>query len=172
MNPSFAAVFIATYCLMLTRVTWGQRRQSPFNRFGARLQGDSSRGRHQNLSPIPVPKDYDSLEPFDFAYASNDDEGSHSHNQHGDTNGRVNGEYEIQLEDGRSRVVRYYADNSGFYADVVTNELGTESQDPADVTIRSSAPTGPEAAVATRRSSRPRRPHFQGGFRQNHRRFP
>lgn len=92
---------------MLTRVTWGQRRQPPFNpRFGARLQGDSSGGRHQNFSPIPVPKDYDSLEPFDFAYASNDEEGSHSHNQHGDSTGRVNGEYEIQLVDGRSRVVR------------------------------------------------------------------
>ncbi|OQR69036.1 cuticle protein 10.9-like, partial [Tropilaelaps mercedesae] len=41
----------------------------------------------------------------------------------------------------------YHADESGFHADIVTNELGTESKDPADVTIQSSAPTGAEAAA-------------------------
>ncbi|OQR79645.1 cuticle protein 10.9-like [Tropilaelaps mercedesae] len=45
-------------------------------------------------------------EPFEFNYVSQDQEGSHSHNQQGDANGRITGEYTIQLADGRSRQVR------------------------------------------------------------------
>lgn len=45
-------------------------------------------------------------------------------------------------------IYRYTADENGYRAEVVTNELGTESKNPADVTIQSSAPTGAEAALA------------------------
>lgn len=60
---------------------------------------------------------------------------------------------------------------------MVTNELGTESKDPADVTIQSSAPTGPEAALLEEspRQVRPRRtrgrPSFNAGFRRQRRQF-
>ncbi|OQR79643.1 cuticular protein-like, partial [Tropilaelaps mercedesae] len=109
-----------------------------------RLRG----GDVRNRAPLGTEENYGPPEPFEFTYASQDEEGSHTHNQQGSNNGRITGEYEIQLTDGRSRVVKYYADDSGFYADVATNELGTEGKNPADVIIRSSAPTGPEAALS------------------------
>lgn len=59
---------------------------------------------------------------------------------------QVTGEYTIQLADGRMRTVKYTADENGYRAEIITNELGTESKNPADVTIESSAPTGAEAA--------------------------
>lgn len=74
--------------------------------------------------------------------------GTSSAEESSDGSGRVTGKYTIALADGRQRTVSYYADETGFHADVVTNELGTESKNPADVTIQSSAPTGPEAAFA------------------------
>ncbi|XP_022655667.1 glycine-rich cell wall structural protein 1.8-like [Varroa destructor] len=85
-------------------------------------------------------------EPYSFSYSADDAEGSHSHSAQGDAQGRVSGQYTIQLADGRSRTVKYTADEHGYRADIVTNELGTESKNPADVTIQSSAPTGEEAA--------------------------
>jgi len=67
--------------------------------------------------------------------------------QTADANGRVQGHYEIQQADGRKRRVEYYADETGFHAKVVTNELGTESKDAADATYESSAITGEQAAL-------------------------
>ncbi|XP_022653501.1 adult-specific rigid cuticular protein 15.5-like [Varroa jacobsoni] len=110
------------------------------------VQGGRPRGGRHSHSHGGA-DDFGPPEPFEFNYASQDDEGSHSHNQQGDANGRVTGEYTLELADGRSRQVRYYADDTGFHADVVTNELGTESKNPADVTIQSSAPTGAESAL-------------------------
>jgi len=86
--------------------------------------------------------------PYAYSYATEDAEGSSSAEQSTDGSGRVTGKYTINLADGRTRTVTYWADETGFHADVVTNELGTESKNPADVTIQSSAPTGPEAALA------------------------
>jgi len=86
--------------------------------------------------------------PYAYSYATEDAEGSSSAEQSTDGTGRVTGKYTISLADGRTRTVTYWADETGFHADVVTNELGTESKNPADVTIKSSAPTGPEAALA------------------------
>ncbi|OQR80292.1 cuticle protein 10.9-like [Tropilaelaps mercedesae] len=90
--------------------------------------------------------------PYQFAYASEDKEGSSSHEESSDGSGRIQGKYTMQLADGRTRTVTYWADDTGFHADIVTNELGTESKNPADVTIQSSAPTGPEAALAAESS--------------------
>lgn len=74
--------------------------------------------------------------------------GTSSAEESSDGSGRVTGKYTLSLADGRQRTVSYWADETGFHADVVTNELGTESKNPADVTVQSSAPTGPEAALA------------------------
>jgi len=91
---------------------------------------------------------YGPPEPYQYAYKTDDAEGSSSHEQSTDGTGRVQGKYTIDLADGRSRTVTYWADETGFHADIITNELGTESKNPADVTIQSSAPTGAEAAHA------------------------
>ncbi|KAL3243112.1 hypothetical protein MRX96_047613 [Rhipicephalus microplus] len=66
----------------------------------------------------------------------------------GDGNGRVQGRYTLSLADGRTRTVTYTADENGYRAEIVTNEQGTESKNPADVVIQSSALPGPEAAIA------------------------
>lgn len=95
-----------------------------------------------------VEEKYGPPEPYAYSYATEDAEGSSSAEQSTDGSGRVTGKYTISLADGRTRTVTYWADETGFHADVVTNELGTESKNPADVTIQSSAPTGPEAALA------------------------
>ena len=85
--------------------------------------------------------------PYQYSYATEDKEGSSSAEESTDGSGRIQGKYTISLADGRQRTVTYWADESGFHADVITNELGTESKNPADATIQSSAPTGPEAAL-------------------------
>lgn len=85
--------------------------------------------------------------PYQYSYQTQDAEGSSSAEESTDGNGRVQGSYTLQLADGRQRTVTYWADETGFHADVITNELGTESKNPADVTIQSSAPTGAEAAL-------------------------
>ncbi|OQR66973.1 cuticle protein 10.9-like [Tropilaelaps mercedesae] len=86
-------------------------------------------------------------QPFKFTYSAEDPEGSHTHSQQGDGTGKVTGEYTITLADGRSRTVKYTADKNGYQAEIITNELGTESKNPADVTIQSTAPTGAAAAL-------------------------
>ncbi|OQR80295.1 cuticle protein 10.9-like [Tropilaelaps mercedesae] len=86
-------------------------------------------------------------EPYQYSYATEDKEGSSTAEESTDGSGRIQGKYTISLVDGRQRTVTYWADESGFHADVITNELGTESKNPGDATIQSSAPTGEEAAL-------------------------
>lgn len=86
--------------------------------------------------------------PYSFSYSAEDEQGggSHSHTQSFDGK-RVQGHYMIQMADGSMRRVEYHADEKGFHAKIVTNELGTESKNPADAIFESSAPTGAEAAL-------------------------
>ncbi|OQR78806.1 pupal cuticle protein Edg-84A-like [Tropilaelaps mercedesae] len=84
--------------------------------------------------------------PYSFEYSASDPEGSHSHSSTSDGK-TVTGEYSINLADGRMRTVKYRADENGYRAEIMTNELGTESKNPADVTIESSALTAAEAAL-------------------------
>ena len=98
-------------------------------------------------SAQPAPERFGPPAPYAYAYATQDAEGSSSVEESTDGNGKIVGKYTMQLSDGRTRTVTYWADESGFHADIVTNELGTESKNPADVTIQSSAPTGAEAAL-------------------------
>lgn len=94
-----------------------------------------------------LPEKYAPPLPYAYAYATQDAEGAAVVEESTDGSGKIVGKYSIQLKDGRVRTVSYWADETGFHADIVTNELGTESKNPADVTIKSSAPTGPEAAL-------------------------
>ncbi|XP_067118695.1 cuticle protein 10.9-like [Centruroides vittatus] len=75
--------------------------------------------------------------PFAFDYAAKvggegEVAGSLSANAVGDAQGRVEGSYSFEIEDGRRRVVSYVADKDGFRANVQTNEQGTKPESPAD----------------------------------------
>lgn len=80
--------------------------------------------------------------PYQFSYTAPAEGGSSSHQETGDGNGRVTGSYTVEDEDGRSRIVEYVADEDGFRASISTNEPGTSNQNPADVSIASSAEDG------------------------------
>ncbi|OQR67301.1 cuticle protein 10.9-like [Tropilaelaps mercedesae] len=90
-------------------------------------------------------ENYEPPQPYEFGYTSQDPEGIHGHMQTSDGK-TVRGHYEIQLADGNMRRVEYHADENGFRAKVITNELGTESKSPADAVFESSALTGEQAA--------------------------
>lgn len=85
--------------------------------------------------------------PYEYSYQLDDTNGSYGHTEKRDEGGRVEGEYSINLGDGRVRVVRYVADENGYRADVSTDELGTESKNPNDVYIGSTAISGNDAAL-------------------------
>ncbi|CRL05348.1 CLUMA_CG018252, isoform A [Clunio marinus] len=58
--------------------------------------------------------------PFDFNYAVSDSETANNHNHNANSDGDVTqGEYRVQLPDGRTQVVRYTADwKNGYNAEV------------------------------------------------------
>jgi len=96
--------------------------------------------------------------PYAFNYAAENDDGSaHAREESGDESGTVRGFYTVTDPDGRSRRVEYVADANGFRATVITNEVGTESRDPANVSFQSSAPTAAEL-VARAEEERLRNP--------------
>ncbi|KAK8756453.1 cuticle protein 10.9-like [Amblyomma americanum] len=115
----------------------------------------------------PPAENYGPPIPYSFNYASQDPEGSHTREESGDSNGRVQGRYTMTLADGRTRTVTYTADENGYRAEIVTNEQGTESKNPADVVIQSSAVPGPEAAIQNEpnRGRAPAPGGAPGGFR-------
>lgn len=78
--------------------------------------------------------------PYQFSYFAGGHDGSHSRHEARDANGRVYGHYTLATAEGSQRVVCYVADENGFRAWVDTNEQGTANDDPADVSIRSTAP--------------------------------
>ncbi|XP_065300018.1 adult-specific rigid cuticular protein 15.7-like [Dermacentor albipictus] len=79
--------------------------------------------------------------PYSFSYTATDprDGSSHGRSESADVTGRVTGFYTLRTADGRSRRVNYVADERGFRAEVLTNEPGTASLNPANVVFRSSA---------------------------------
>lgn len=91
----------------------------------------------------------DAPTPYQFSYTAPAEGGSSTHQESGDGNGRVTGSYSIRDDDGRSRIVEYVADEDGFRASISTNEPGTANQNPADVTIVSSADDGHGGKVYT-----------------------
>jgi len=87
-------------------------------------------------------------EPYSFSYSSTHEDGLGSSRQEsGDESGRVTGFYTLQGEDGQERRVEYVADENGFRAKVITNEIGTESKNPAHAEYESSAPTAAELSA-------------------------
>ncbi|KAH6927597.1 hypothetical protein HPB50_006133 [Hyalomma asiaticum] len=78
--------------------------------------------------------------PYGFKYeAYGDDGGGHTREESADGSGRVVGSYTIFSPEGFLRRVFYEADENGFRAHVETNEPGTKTSNPADVTIVSTA---------------------------------
>ncbi|XP_077485947.1 cuticle protein 16.8-like [Amblyomma americanum] len=94
--------------------------------------------------------------PYSFSYTATDprDGSSHGRSETADVTGRVTGFYTLRTADGRSRRVNYVADERGFRAEVLTNEPGTASLNPANVVFRSSArlpfpSRGPSSSAAS-----------------------
>ncbi|XP_067118628.1 uncharacterized protein [Centruroides vittatus] len=83
----------------------------------------------------------DVASPFAFRYWAEGADGGSSREEFRDAAGNVKGGYSLGVDDGRSGRVEYDADASGFKAKIDTNELGTKSDNPADVVFRSSAPS-------------------------------
>ncbi|GFW27113.1 uncharacterized protein TNCV_93391 [Trichonephila clavipes] len=81
----------------------------------------------------------DAPKPYSFGYDAPAIGGGSSRRETSDGNGRVVGSYTVSDADGRLRIVDYYADETGFHANVKTNEPGTANQDSADVTVQSYA---------------------------------
>ncbi|CAL1290247.1 unnamed protein product [Larinioides sclopetarius] len=97
--------------------------------------------------PVPI-RDYrvnpyydESPKPYAFSYNAplDDGVGQSSRTESADGSGRVQGSYTLNNDEGHFRVVEYVADQDGFRAVVRTNEPGTDSKNPADVVIESSA---------------------------------
>lgn len=76
-------------------------------------------------------------EPYSYSYETE----SHGAAEQRDASGKVTGYYTINDADGRQRRVEYFADESGFHAKVQTNEVGTKSENSADVEVQASPPT-------------------------------
>lgn len=74
---------------------------------------------------------------FQFGYDESHATGGSSRREEGSGHVR-RGSYSLSDADGRRRTVDYVADETGFHADVKTNEPGVEPRDPADVLINKS----------------------------------
>lgn len=78
--------------------------------------------------------------PYAFGYRSADEFNTENERRETqDESGRVTGFYSFRDANGLMRLVNYMADETGFHADVKTNEPGTETSAPADVSIESAA---------------------------------
>ncbi|KAG8188487.1 hypothetical protein JTE90_008052 [Oedothorax gibbosus] len=82
------------------------------------------------LQKNPVQIEY---RPFEFAYQSNDGEGTTQHRKEiADEKGAVKGSYGFTDQYGMYRTVDYIADNHGFRAVIKSNEPSTANMNPAD----------------------------------------
>ncbi|EEC14857.1 hypothetical protein IscW_ISCW011575 [Ixodes scapularis] len=81
----------------------------------------------------------DPRRPYLFKYEAAGPGSLSSRTEEADVSGRVKGSYTIRTPDGKTRSVDYEADHRGFKAKIHTNEFGTQSHDPANVTFVSSA---------------------------------
>ncbi|XP_003744134.1 uncharacterized protein LOC100904422 [Galendromus occidentalis] len=110
-------------------------------------------GGIQNLQSVPLPprgyvspsslrQQQEPPKPFSYKYEGPDPYGGFSsHESQGDENGRITGQYTVENPDGTSRLVKYVADPElGFFAEVETDEEGTKTSEPANVSIVSTAP--------------------------------
>lgn len=70
-----------------------------------------------------VPQD---PQPFSFGFQSMAKDGMQSREESQDASGKVTGSYSITGADGTTRIVEYYADETGFHANIKSNEPGLE----------------------------------------------
>lgn len=104
------------------------------------------------IPPPPVPRAPEAAEeaepapePYSFEYTAETEDGASTNRQEQQTaDGVVTGFYIIKEPNGNQRRVDYIADKDGYRATISTNELGTESANPANVEIQSSAPLASE----------------------------
>lgn len=89
-----------------------------------------------------------SPEPYSFSYSAPSAGGQVTHQESGDGSGRITGFYTIQGEDGRERRVDYVADENGYRASVSTNEVGTRSENSADVEWSARLPSAGQLEAA------------------------
>lgn len=94
------------------------------------------------VSPSAYQDKTEPPKPFAYKYEGPDPYGGYSsHESQGDEYGRITGQYTVTNPDGTSRLVKYVADpETGFHAEVDTDEEGTKTSEPANASIRSSAP--------------------------------
>lgn len=76
-------------------------------------------------------------EPYSYGYETE----SHAAAEQRSPDGKVTGYYTLADADGRQRRVEYFADETGFHAKVQTNEVGTKSENSADVEVLAAPPT-------------------------------
>ena len=69
--------------------------------------------------------------PYQFAFQEANSNHTLARQESGDAQGVVQGQYSYTDKNGVSRTVTYVADDSGFRADVKTNEPGTINSAPA-----------------------------------------
>ncbi|KAI2796368.1 hypothetical protein BLOT_015820 [Blomia tropicalis] len=67
--------------------------------------------------------------PFSFGFMSMANDGTQSRQESQDASGKVTGSYEIVDAQGITRRVEYWADDSGFHAEIKSNEPGLEGSD-------------------------------------------
>lgn len=89
-------------------------------------------------------------EPYAYAYEGSD----HAAAEERTPEGKVQGYYTLKDADGRARRVEYYADESGFHANVQTNEHGTKTSNPADAQVLAS-PANAEQLVYYQQAPQP-----------------
>lgn len=107
--------------------------------------------------PAPAPEpagagpDLDALygppKPYAFGYDAPGSDGRSSRSESSDGR-KVTGSYTMVGADGINRVVHYVADGDGFRASIITNEPGTERQNPSGVIMETSQPKAEEIARA------------------------
>ena len=65
-------------------------------------------------------------QPFSFGFMSMAKDGSQSRQEQQDNSGKVTGSYSITDANGITRIVEYFADETGFHANIKSNEPGLE----------------------------------------------
>ncbi|XP_050315780.1 pro-resilin-like [Anthonomus grandis grandis] len=85
--------------------------------YGAPSQGYGAPGGGHGMGGG---KGYEEPQAYEFGYRVKDDySGSSFHQKEASDGSQVRGEYRVQLPDGRTQIVTYYADwQTGFHADV------------------------------------------------------
>lgn len=90
---------------------------------------------------------YGPPKPYQFGYDAAGSDGRSSRSESSDGR-KVTGSYTLVGADGINRVVHYVADGDGFRASIITNEPGTENQNPSGVIMETSQPKAEEIARA------------------------